>query len=76
MSEIELGAVQERFADLVWANEPIASGELVRLCAGQGITVASVPGPSAKSCIGKSPRPTPCCASSAKRACCRMTAAL
>ena len=32
MSEIELGAVQERFADLVWANEPIASGELVRLC--------------------------------------------
>ena len=32
MDEIELGAVQERFADLVWANEPIASGELVKLC--------------------------------------------
>ena len=32
MREIELGAVQERFADLVWANEPIASGELVKLC--------------------------------------------
>ena len=32
MKEIELGAVQERFADLVWANEPIASGELVKLC--------------------------------------------
>ncbi len=32
MSEIELGAVQERFADLVWAHEPIGSGELVRLC--------------------------------------------
>ena len=30
--DIELGAVQERFADLVWANEPIASGDLVRLC--------------------------------------------
>ena len=33
MINIELGAVQERFADLVWANEPIASGELVRICA-------------------------------------------
>lgn len=32
MINIELGAVQERFADLVWANEPIASGELVRIC--------------------------------------------
>ncbi len=32
MENIELGAVQERFADLVWANEPIASGELVQLC--------------------------------------------
>lgn len=30
--EIELGAVQERFADIVWAHEPIASGELVKLC--------------------------------------------
>lgn len=32
MINIELGAVQERFADLVWANEPVASGELVRIC--------------------------------------------
>lgn len=32
MSDIELGAVQERFADIVWANEPVASGELVILC--------------------------------------------
>ena len=32
MIDIELGAVQERFADLVWANEPVASGELVRIC--------------------------------------------
>ncbi|MCR4642049.1 MAG: BlaI/MecI/CopY family transcriptional regulator [Lachnospiraceae bacterium] len=32
MSDIELGAVQERFADIVWANEPVASGELVKLC--------------------------------------------
>ena len=33
MKNIELAAVQERFADIVWANEPIASGELVKLCA-------------------------------------------
>ena len=32
MQEIELGSVQERFADLIWANEPISSGELVKLC--------------------------------------------
>ena len=29
---MELGVVQERFADLVWDNEPIASGELVKIC--------------------------------------------
>ncbi len=32
MGDIELGAVQERFADLVWSHEPIGSGELVKLC--------------------------------------------
>ena len=32
MIDVELGAVQERFADVVWDNEPIASGELVKLC--------------------------------------------
>ena len=32
MQEIELGAIQLRFADLVWAHEPVTSGELVRLC--------------------------------------------
>ena len=30
--ELELGAIQERFADIVWANEPIGSGELVKIC--------------------------------------------
>lgn len=30
--DFELGAVQERFADIVWANEPVNSGELVKLC--------------------------------------------
>ncbi len=32
MLDIELGTVQERFADIVWANEPLGSGELVKLC--------------------------------------------
>ena len=31
MGELELGAVQERFADIIWAHEPIGSGELVKL---------------------------------------------
>ena len=30
--ELELGIVQERFADIVWVNEPVGSGELVKLC--------------------------------------------
>ena len=32
MMDLELGAVQERFADLVWAHEPVSSGELVKIC--------------------------------------------
>ena len=32
MTYLELGAVQERFADIVWANEPVGSGELVKIC--------------------------------------------
>ena len=32
MMDFELGAVQERFADIVWANEPVGSGELVKIC--------------------------------------------
>ncbi|MCD7762460.1 MAG: BlaI/MecI/CopY family transcriptional regulator [Lachnospiraceae bacterium] len=27
-----LGAVEAQFADLIWENEPIGSGELVKLC--------------------------------------------
>ena len=30
--DVELGEVQARFADLVWKNEPVGSGELVKLC--------------------------------------------
>ncbi len=32
MKDFELGAIQERFADIVWAHEPIASGELAKIC--------------------------------------------
>ena len=30
MKEYQLGAVESRFADLIWAGAPIATGELVR----------------------------------------------
>ena len=32
MMDFELGTVQERFADIVWAHEPVGSGELVKIC--------------------------------------------
>ena len=32
MIDFELGAIQERFADIVWAHEPIASGDLAKIC--------------------------------------------
>ena len=32
MQDFELGAIQERFADIVWEHEPIASGELAKVC--------------------------------------------
>ena len=32
MSEIRLGAVEARFADLVWQNAPITTLELVKIC--------------------------------------------
>ena len=31
MSEYRLGEIEMRFADLIWINEPINSGELVKL---------------------------------------------
>lgn len=30
--DLELGVIQERFADIVWAHEPVGSGELVKIC--------------------------------------------
>lgn len=32
MDERKLGAVETRFAELIWQNEPISSGALVRVC--------------------------------------------
>lgn len=30
---MKLGVVESRFADIIWENEPLASGQLVKLCA-------------------------------------------
>lgn len=32
MSELRLGAVESRFADIIWRHEPLHSRELVKLC--------------------------------------------
>ena len=32
MEEIKLGVVETRFAELIWDNAPLGSGELVKLC--------------------------------------------
>lgn len=32
MDKLKLGTVEARFADIIWENEPISSGELVKVC--------------------------------------------
>lgn len=32
MTEYRLGEVEMKFADIIWANEPLPSGELAKLC--------------------------------------------
>ena len=32
MDEMKLGAVESRFADIIWQNQPLHSRELVKLC--------------------------------------------
>lgn len=32
MMDYKLGAMETRFAELIWHNEPVSSGELVKLC--------------------------------------------
>ena len=33
MPEIQLGVIESRFADIIWAHEPVTSSELVKLAA-------------------------------------------
>ena len=35
MEEMKLGIVEAKFADIIWQNEPLTSGELVKLCASE-----------------------------------------
>lgn len=35
MSEMKLAVVESHFADIIWKNEPIQSGELAKLCEGE-----------------------------------------
>lgn len=32
MDDYKLGAMETKFAELIWGNEPISSGDLVKLC--------------------------------------------
>lgn len=32
MKDYKLGMMETKFAELIWDNEPISSGELVKLC--------------------------------------------
>ena len=32
MNNLQLGTVEKVFADIIWENEPISSGELVKIC--------------------------------------------
>ncbi len=32
MAEYRLGEVETQFAEMIWENEPVSSGELVKLC--------------------------------------------
>ncbi|MDE7061019.1 MAG: BlaI/MecI/CopY family transcriptional regulator, partial [Lachnospiraceae bacterium] len=35
MAEYKLAEIEMRFAEIIWRNEPLSSGELVRLCEGE-----------------------------------------
>ncbi len=32
MNDVHLGAVESRFADMIWQHQPVATGHLVKLC--------------------------------------------
>ena len=33
MQDFKMGVVERRFAEIIWANEPLSSGDLVKKCA-------------------------------------------
>lgn len=33
MSDLKLGPIETRFAEIIWANEPLTTNQLTRLCA-------------------------------------------
>lgn len=33
MADMKLGPIETRFADIIWRNEPLTTGQLVKLCA-------------------------------------------
>ena len=33
MKDIKLGAIETRFAEIIWANAPLTTNQLIRLCA-------------------------------------------
>ncbi len=35
MTDYKLGAVESRFADIVWEHEPLSTAELIKLCGGE-----------------------------------------
>ena len=35
MNELRMGAIESRFADIIWENEPVPSPELVKLAEGE-----------------------------------------
>lgn len=32
MKDTKLGVIESRFADIIWANEPLATAQLIKLC--------------------------------------------
>ena len=35
MGDMKLGAVESRFAEIIWTHEPLTTGQLVKICAEQ-----------------------------------------
>jgi len=35
MADVKLGTVETRFAEIIWRNEPLTTGQLVKICAAQ-----------------------------------------